>query len=97
MSPKWRSFKSDPPYDWRTAVDGDIEESDPDCGFIAYFYVEKPERIMFSLYPCNFEDGVFVAFKSHMQTSPYPEDRIEVVAWLSVFDLNHHFRGSFSL
>ena len=43
-------------------------------------------RPFVSPYPSEFYDGVFTDYISHMRTSPYPTDRIEVIAWLKLED-----------
>lgn len=102
-APAWRSFKDNPPYDWRESVDGHIE-SDPDWGFIAYVYANRykspfnypqPHRVWFSSHPYPFKDGAFTGFRSHMITSPYPEDRIEVIAWLPIQALENYLETTF--
>ena len=81
----WRNFKTDPPYNWTTAVDAHME-SDPDVGFILYRYTHRPwlmgDAVFVSPYPYAFKNGAFEGYRSHMVTSKYEEDWIEVLAWI---------------
>ena len=88
----WRDYKSDPPYNWTTVKDAAPGlESDPDVGFIVYRYTHRPAHgpmdVFVSPYPYPFKDGAFEGYRSHMVTSPYHEDWIEVLAWLSIKDM----------
>lgn len=96
MLPKWRSFKDEPPYDWRTELDGHME-SDPDAGLIAYVYKNSPspQQVFFSTYVTPFKNGAFDSYRSHMVTSPYPNDRIEVIAWLPRQELEKFLETTF--
>jgi hypothetical protein len=99
----WRCFKTNPPYDWTEAVDGN-RESDPDVGFILYSYkhdrwgrgLPSPERqFLVGPNPYPFQDGAFTGYRSHMLTSPYPEDHIEVIAWLPLAEAAKILRKSY--
>lgn len=103
MTGKWRDFKTDPPYDWRTETDGDME-SDPEWGFIYYSYKYGPwghgepgagRLNLISRHPYAFQDGAFTGYRSHMLTSTYPGDCIKVIAWLPLDDAVDLLRAAY--
>ena len=86
----WLDFKKNPPH---SCHDHPTMECDPDRGFILYRYTKRGDDWMVgrnwtfvSTTPYNFDDGAFTGYRSHMVTSPYPEDHIEVLAWLPYDD-----------
>lgn len=87
----WKNFITDPPHEHSHCAG---MECDPDIGFILFRYTQRGEDwmpgrnwIFVSGTPYPFINGAFGegehgGYRSHMITSPYPEDRIEVIAWL---------------
>lgn len=80
---QWHEFKTDPPYNYKSTT---IFEEDPDCCWFYYRYKNRPhipeeKNCFLSFKACLFIDGVFLDYKSHMETSPYPEDHIEILYW----------------
>lgn len=80
----WKSFKKDPPYD---AYEDDRNGLETD--FVQAWFIYKRlyspylnDRLFVSYKACRFTNGVFETYESHMKTSPYPIDRIEVLAWV---------------
>lgn len=87
---KWRDFKTDPPYDYRS---NSSLEDDPDRAYFTFRYVHKPhlskkENKFLSYTACQFIDGIFAEYKSHMKTSPYKEDWIEVLTWCPITEIH---------
>lgn len=87
----WRDFKADPPHNHGN----NCGECDPEWGFILYRYLDRGSggnwnerrlKPFISERPTFFQDGIWVGYESHMKTSPYKEDWIEIVAWLPIED-----------
>lgn len=82
---KWRNYKTDPPYD---AYDDDHNgyETDYIFAYFVYRYTDRPDNMnhgpFVSFKACRYSQGIFEGYESHMKTSPYPSDRIEVLAWI---------------
>ena len=78
----WKNFKTEPPHNYESK--GPYEDDPQVCWFI-YQNTSRPSSMnkgpFLSHAPCTFIDGVFEGYESHMKTSPYPEDRIEILYW----------------
>lgn len=91
----WRDFKLDPPYDAYEDDRNGLETDFVEAWFVYRYTNRDSPGLHVSYKACTFSNGVFEPYLSHMRTSPYPEDRIEVIAWCSAGDireavLNHY-------
>lgn len=101
---QWRNFKTDPPYDAQPDMDAGYE-TDYQWGYFIYRYKNRPYlendplRVnkFLSPYPSYFYDGIFSRYESHMRTSPYPSDWIEVLWWCDIEDVRKTLLESFPL
>ena len=80
---EWRNFKTDPPYDAKEDEERGYE-TDRVSAWFTYRYTNRDWEtpLNLSYKACEFFDGVFTEYKSHMRDSPYPEDWIEIIAWV---------------
>lgn len=79
---KWRDFKTNPPYDAKADEESGYETDRMHCWFTWRHTHRGPNRpINLSHKASEFYDGIFTEYKSHMRTSPYPEDWIEILNW----------------
>ena len=86
---KWRNFKTDPPYDAYEDEQNGME-TDYVRAYFIYRYTGKPhlgKHIRLSYEACTFSNNIFEGYESHMKTSPYPEDWIEVLYWIEAQDV----------
>jgi len=98
MKTTWHNFKTDPPYNYQT---NSGFEDDPDSCWFYYRFKHKPhltekENCWLSFRACTFIDGVFTGYESHMKTSPYPEDHIEILYWCSDEDIKNAIEKNFN-
>ncbi len=81
----WRNFKTDPPYDAKDDEEAGLE-TDRIQAWFAYRFTHRPwltdKDIFVSFRASEFYDGIFTDYKSHMKTSPYDCDWIEVLYWV---------------
>lgn len=95
---RWRNFKTDPPYDAYENYEAGME-TDFVWAWFVYRYTNRPDlngKTFVSHWACRFSQGVFEQYKSGMKTSPYPEDRIEVLAWIDQADVHKVLQDSFN-
>ncbi len=94
---EWQDFKTNPPYD---AYEDDQAGMEVDYDY-AWFIYEHPHRehlkgkTFLSFRACKFSQGVFEGYESHMRTSPYPEDWIRVLAWVSAESVRNSLKNSY--
>lgn len=94
---QWRDFRTERPYDCFEDEKNNLE-TDPMEAWFVYRYFARPGegRLFVSYRACTFRNGVFEGYESHMKTSPYPEDRIEVVAWIPSREVKQEVMESFN-
>lgn len=83
----WRDFEKDPPHNY---VEPSQYEDDPDSGYFVYIHNQRPDGMSWGPFlggPCSFVNGAWSGYESHMKTSPYPEDRIRVLSWISEYEV----------
>jgi len=88
---EWKDFATDPPYD-SYEDEGAGLETDATWAWFVYRYKHRKHlngKEFLSHAACKFQQGLFVGYESHMKTSPYPEDRIEVIKWASSEDIRN--------
>ena len=94
----WHNFKTDPPYD---AYEDDKNGLETDFTYVwfTYRYTNRPHlegQPFVSHKACKFSQGLFEGYEGHMKTSPYPEDRITVLAWVEEKDVKDFVLKSFN-
>jgi hypothetical protein len=83
----WRDFKTDPPYDPYDPYEDEQNglETDVVCAWFVFRYTNRPAGMengpCLSDGACYYRNGVFSGYEHHIKTSPFPSDRIEIVAW----------------
>ena len=102
MNTIWHKFATCPQYNYKSTTSKFLED-DADLVYILYRYSNRIDQddsenndIFISLKPTRFVDGYFEDFKSHMITSPYSTDWIDVIAWCYASDVAKALKKSFT-
>ena len=80
---KWRDFKTNPPYDSKEDEEAGLDTDRVRAWFTWRHTHRGPgQPVNLSYKACEFFDGIFTEYSSHMRTSPYPVDWIEILNWV---------------
>jgi len=85
---RWRDFKTDPPYDAKNDEEAGCE-TDRISAWFTYRHTHRGpnSKVLLSYKACEFFDGIFTEYKSHMRDSPYDIDWIEILSWVEAEDV----------
>lgn len=95
QSPLWHDFISDPPYNAEPDIALGYETDHVFAWFIYRYENRNKEMLFLSHAPCRYSNGVFEGYESHMKTSPYPEDRIQILYYCLSDDARDIIQQSF--